>query len=61
VYKLLTTPNNDKSEDEAMFEELGLTGRPANLGYSAGGPSSDGSEFLADSRDHVSDPRIASN
>jgi len=26
--KLLTTPNNDFGDDEAMFEELGLEGRP---------------------------------
>jgi Biotin and Thiamin Synthesis associated domain len=36
--KLLTTPNNERSEDLAMFEALGLTSRPAfwPAGYPAG-------------------------
>jgi biotin synthase len=38
--KLLTTPNNDRGEDEAMFEALGLVSRPAFTGYSAGNDSS---------------------
>eukprot|EP01026_Neomeris_dumetosa_P047509 TRINITY_DN40840_c0_g1_i2.p1 TRINITY_DN40840_c0_g1~~TRINITY_DN40840_c0_g1_i2.p1 ORF type:complete len:404 (+),score=51.65 TRINITY_DN40840_c0_g1_i2:99-1214(+) len=36
--KLLTTPNNDRSEDEIMFEQLGLKSRPAFLKYPAGAP-----------------------
>jgi microcystin degradation protein MlrC len=39
---LLTTPNNEASEDARMFAELGLTGRPAFVPYAAGGPSSAG-------------------
>lgn len=38
--KLLTTPNNDRNEDEAMFELLGLRSRPAFLDYPAGNESS---------------------
>lgn len=36
--KLLTTPNNERSEDLAMFDALGLTSRPAfhPAGYPAG-------------------------
>lgn len=36
--KLLTTPNNERSEDLAMFEALGLKSRPAfhTGGYPAG-------------------------
>ena len=36
--KLLTTPNNERSEDLAMFEALGLKSRPAfhSGGYPAG-------------------------
>ena len=37
---LLTTPNNEKSEDAEMFAELGLRGRPAFLPYAAGAESS---------------------
>jgi len=43
--KLLTTPNNEKSEDAFLFEELGLEGRPAFVPYAAGAASSDGSEW----------------
>lgn len=45
--KLLTTPNNDRSEDLAMFDALGLKSRPAfhSGGYPAGAASTDGSEF----------------
>lgn len=42
--KLLTTANNEMSEDDTMFELLGLKGRPAFLPYAAGAASSDGSE-----------------
>ena len=46
--KLLTTSNNDRNEDLAMFEELGLTSRPAFMPYGAGGASSaHGSEAAA--------------
>ncbi|GBF97251.1 biotin synthase [Raphidocelis subcapitata] len=38
--KLLTTPNNDRNEDERMFELLGLKSRPAFLPYDAGNDSS---------------------
>ncbi|GAB4824223.1 hypothetical protein N2152v2_011269 [Parachlorella kessleri] len=38
--KLLTTPNNDRNEDLAMFEALGLRSRPAFLPYGAGNESS---------------------
>lgn len=38
--KLLTTPNNDRNEDAAMFELLGLTSRPAFLNYPAGNDTS---------------------
>ena len=31
--KLLTTPNNERSDDLQMFELLGLSSRPAFLGY----------------------------
>lgn len=39
--KLLTTPNNERSEDLAMFEALGLKSRPAfhSGGYPAGAHS----------------------
>jgi len=43
--KLLTTPNPEKSDDDALMEELGLVGRPAFLPYVGGAASSDGSEF----------------
>ena len=43
--KLLTTPNNEASEDDELMAELGLVGRPAFTPYLAGGKSSDGSEF----------------
>jgi len=43
--KLLTTANNEQDEDKEMFKTLGLYGRPPFIGYSAGGPTSDGSEF----------------
>lgn len=38
--KLLTTPNNDRNEDLAMFEALGLRSRPAFLNYPSGNDSS---------------------
>ena len=38
--KLLTTPNNDRNEDLAMFELLGLRSRPAFVDYPAGNDSS---------------------
>jgi biotin synthase len=38
--KLLTTPNNARNEDEAMFELLGLRSRPAFLDYPSGGETS---------------------
>ncbi len=40
--KLLTTANNERDEDAAMFAELGLTPRPAFLPYPAGAASSNG-------------------
>jgi len=43
--KLLTTPNNEKTEDDTLMQELGLVGRPAFVPYLAGGASSDGSDF----------------
>eukprot|EP01023_Acetabularia_acetabulum_P010283 TRINITY_DN1470_c0_g1_i3.p1 TRINITY_DN1470_c0_g1~~TRINITY_DN1470_c0_g1_i3.p1 ORF type:complete len:405 (-),score=50.29 TRINITY_DN1470_c0_g1_i3:277-1422(-) len=36
--KLLTTPNNDRTQDETMFHQLGLKSRPAFLQYPAGAP-----------------------
>jgi biotin synthase len=42
---LLTTPNNEASEDDKMMTELGLVGRPAFVPYLAGGASSDGTDF----------------
>ena len=42
---LLTTPNNEASEDETLMKQLGLVGRPAFEPYLAGAKSSDGSEF----------------
>ena len=38
--KLLTTPNNDRDEDAAMFQALGLKSRPAFLPYESGNASS---------------------
>lgn len=38
--KLLTTPNNDRNEDEKMFDLLGLRSRPAFLDYASGNDSS---------------------
>lgn len=38
--KLLTTPNNDRNEDETMFQLLGLQSRPAFMDYAAGNDSS---------------------
>ncbi|KAF6263925.1 hypothetical protein COO60DRAFT_1487967 [Scenedesmus sp. NREL 46B-D3] len=38
--KLLTTPNNDRNEDEQMFELLGLRNRPAFLNYPSGNDTS---------------------
>ncbi|KAF8066187.1 BIO2 [Scenedesmus sp. PABB004] len=38
--KLLTTANNDRDEDAALFAALGLTSRPAFMGYPAGGETS---------------------
>ena len=34
---LLTTPNNEASEDDKLMAELGLVGRPAFEPYLAGG------------------------
>lgn len=45
--KLLTTPNNDRNEDEKMFDLLGLRSRPAFLDYPSGNDSS--RHFAADS------------
>jgi biotin synthase len=45
--KLLTTPNPDKDDDAALFENLGLKGRPAFVPYSAGEASSNGSAAAA--------------
>ncbi len=42
--KLLTTANNERDEDAAMFAELGLTSRPAFLPYPAGAASSNGAD-----------------
>jgi biotin synthase len=50
--KLLTTKNNEKSEDDTLMEELGLVGRPAFVPYLAGAASSDGSEWTEEM--HVS-------
>lgn len=38
--KLLTTPNNDRNEDLAMFDMLGLKSRPAFVPYGAGNETS---------------------
>ncbi|GIL50071.1 hypothetical protein Vafri_6389 [Volvox africanus] len=38
--KLLTTPNNDRNEDQAMFDQLGLKSRPAFLPYASGNETS---------------------
>lgn len=38
--KLLTTANNDRDEDMAMFSTLGLKSRPAFLPYQSGNTSS---------------------
>ncbi len=38
--KLLTTANNDRGEDLAMFEALGLRSRPAFVDYDAGNATS---------------------
>jgi biotin synthase len=38
--KLLTTANNDRNEDEQMFDLLGLRSRPAFMPYSSGNESS---------------------
>lgn len=38
--KLLTTPNNDRNEDQQMFDLLGLKSRPAFLPYASGNDSS---------------------
>jgi hypothetical protein len=43
--KLLTTKNNDRDEDLAMFATLGLKSRPAFLPYASGGASSCGVDF----------------
>ncbi|CAG9460505.1 unnamed protein product [Pedinophyceae sp. YPF-701] len=42
--KLLTTENNDRNEDLELFDELGLTSRPAFLPYASGAATSDGSD-----------------
>lgn len=38
--KLLTTQNNDRNEDAALFDALGLRSRPAFLDYASGNTSS---------------------
>ena len=38
--KLLTTANNDRNEDEQMFDMLGLKSRPAFMPYASGNDSS---------------------
>ena len=42
--KLLTTPNNERNADLAMFKELGLKSRPAFMPYASGAASSNGTE-----------------
>ncbi len=37
--KLLTTANNDRNEDLEMFDQLGLTSRPAFMPYVGGNTS----------------------
>ena len=45
---LLTTPNNERSADDRMFEQLGLRGRPAfSAPYPAGGATSNEEAFAA--------------
>ena len=48
--KLLTTPNNERSQDDQLFGVLGLKSRPAFLPYAAGNTSSE-----ADFREPVAD------
>lgn len=43
--KLLTTQNNERNADLAMFELLGLKSRPAFVPYPSGAESSDGSDM----------------
>ena len=54
--KLLTTANNERDEDAAMFAELGLTSRPAFLPYPAGAASSNGAAVAQGS---CAEPRAA--
>lgn len=48
--KLLTTPNNERSQDDQLFGMLGLKSRPAFLPYASGNASSE-----ADFRETVAD------
>ena len=54
--KLLTTANNERDEDAAMFAALGLTSRPAFLPYPAGAASSNGA---AGAQEPCAPPRAA--
>ena len=45
--KLLTTKNNERNADLAMFEELGLKSRPAFVPYPSGADSSNGTAVAA--------------
>ena len=54
--KLLTTANNERDEDAAMFAALGLTSRPAFLPYPAGAASSNGA---AGTQEPCAPPRAA--
>lgn len=55
--KLLTTPNNDRNEDEQMFDLLGLRSRPAFLDYPSGNDSS--RHFAADTTASAAEPAAA--
>ena len=57
--KLLTTPNNEATEDDRLMAELGLVGRPAFVPYLAGGKSSDGSEFPTTKAHHAETTKVA--
>ena len=57
--KLLTTPNNEATEDDRLMAELGLVGRPAFVPYLAGGKSSDGSEFPTTKAHHAETTTVA--
>ena len=52
--KLLTTKNNERNADLAMFEELGLISRPAFVPYPSGADSSNGTAVAAAS-EHLTD------